>query len=567
MMKNTLLKRKHSFAALVMSVFLLLSAVIPVSEADETVNIASLYKSRDVESAWDAAAAETIDLSSVTDSQLILSAEGDYVLTGSLQGQILIDAPEDARVRLILNNVSIASSSGPAIYEKQADQLIVTLEEHSVNTLTASSAITDGDDTIGAALYAEDDLSINGSGSLTAESTVSHGIQSKADMIIADGVITVHSALDGIRGRNSVLVLDGTLNITARGDGIAATRTDKEGKGWVIIAGGSITVKTGDGAGSVQTASGKDFGRDGFGGMGRNDRSQSSDADSSISQKAVKAATDLTVLGGCFSFDTTDDGLHAVNVTVSGGTFTILTGDDGMHADDQLTVSGGTIDIRQCYEGMEGTNVSVSGGEIAITASDDAINASGGNDRSGRNGWGFSAQDDFTSASGLLSISGGTLNITAGGDALDSNGSISISGGITGIWCATTRGEGAIDYNGSGTITGGILLVASTGGVQQSLTGQPVMALSASYQANTEIILTDGSGKTLASYTPGKAFDTLMVSAQELKEGDACTVLCNGAEAFTGSMKAGGSTYTSGMDLGGGFGMDRGGDRHGRRGR
>ena len=45
------------------------------------------------------------------------------------------------------------------------------------------------------------------------------------------------------------------------------------------------------------------------------------------------------------------------------------------------------------------------------------------------------------------------------------------------------------------------------------------------------------------------------------------TVLCNGAEAFTGSMKAGGSTYTSGMDLGGGFGMDRGGDRHGRRGR
>ena len=99
MMKKTLLKRKYSFAALVMSVFLLLSAVIPVSEADETVNIASLYKSRDVESAWDAAAAETIDLSSVTDSQLILSAEGDYVLTGSLQGQILIDAPEDFQGR------------------------------------------------------------------------------------------------------------------------------------------------------------------------------------------------------------------------------------------------------------------------------------------------------------------------------------------------------------------------------------------------------------------------------------------------------------------------------------
>ena len=167
---------------------------------------------------------------------------------------------------------------------------------------------------------------------------------------------------------------------------------------------------------------------------------------------------------------------------------------------------------------------------------------------------------------GVLTISGGALNLTAGGDALDSNGSISITGGVIGIWCATTRGEGAIDYNGTGSISGGTLIIASTGGAPQELSGQPLMALSASCQAGVEITLTDGSGKALASFTPGQAFDTITVSSQELQEGDACAVLCGGAQAFAGSMLSNSSAY--GMSFGGGdFGGGFGGGRHGRGGR
>ena len=98
-----------------------------------------------------------------------------------------MEVPEDEKVRLILNGVTIVSGEGPAVYEKQADKLIVTLAEGTVNTLTDGPMITDEDDTIGAALYAEDDLSINGTGSLIVNGTEKHGIQSKADLIIADG--------------------------------------------------------------------------------------------------------------------------------------------------------------------------------------------------------------------------------------------------------------------------------------------------------------------------------------------------------------------------------------------
>ena len=145
----------------------------------------------------------------------------------------------------------------------------------------------------------------NGTGSLIVNGTQKHGIQSKADLVIANGQITVTSVLDGVRGRNSVLVLDGTINITAGGDGVTSTRDDAEGKGWVVLAGGSVTVKTGEGAGAVQTSANS---QGGMGGRGRWDDwggwgSTGTQSTDSVSQKAVKAATDLTVLGGTYSFD------------------------------------------------------------------------------------------------------------------------------------------------------------------------------------------------------------------------------------------------------------------------
>ena len=537
----------------------------------EGIDVTALYKAKDTEAGWNAAEAESIDLNALENgSVLTISGKGDYVLSGTLEGQIVIEAPEEEKVRLILNGVQITSPEGPAIYEKQADKLIVTLAEGTENILTDGTAVTDEDDTIGAALYAEDDLSVNGGGSLILTGTQKHGMQSKADLIIAGGTISITSVKDGIRGRNSVLVLDGEISVKSGGDGITTTRTDAEGKGWIVLAGGNVQISTGEGAGQVRASANS---KGGFGGRGRRDdwgsRDRESGAsgteDSGTSQKAVSAATDLTVLGGSYTFDCADDGLHGVNVTVSGGTFEIRSGDDAMHADREMKVTAGTVNVLQCYEGLEGENVTVSGGDIAIAASDDGINAAGGSDGSGFGGWGRGGYS-ASGSTGTLTISGGQVSVTAGGDGLDSNGSILISGGVTGVWAATTTGEGAIDFNGTGTVSGGTLMVASTGGVMRDtagLSGQTMMAVSVSGQGGETVTLSDSNGTVLGSFTPGNSFDTLLISAPQLAEGDSLTVSGGSRVLYSGQM-TGGGTAAAGGDFGGGFGGGRGGHGRGR---
>ena len=547
---------------------------LPLSaSAEQQADVSALYKNRDVEEAWSPADAQAIDLDAAQGGTVTISQKGEYVLSGTLNGQVVIEAPEDAKVRLILNGVTIASAQGPAIYEKQADKLIITLAEGTVNTLTDGPMITDEDDTVGAALYAEDDLSLNGTGSLIAHGTQKHGIQSKADLIIANGNIAVDAVKDGVRGRNSLLVLSGTLNVTAGGDGLTATRTDAEGKGWIVLAGGDVTVKTGGGAGTAQVSAGgmgNMGGFGGFGGRGRRDDwgSAAGASGNDVSQKAVKAAADLTVLGGTYAFDCADDGLHGVSVTVSGGTFAIQSGDDAMHADEEMTVNGGFIDIAQCYEGLEGKNVTVNGGDIRIVSSDDGVNASGGSDGSGFGGWGRGGGSGEMDNGGRLTVSGGTLAVTAGGDGLDSNGSIAITGGVTGVWTAGAGMEGPIDFNGSGTVTGGVLIEATAGAGGgwgrggAGLSGQKTFSVSVSGQAGDTVVLTDRNGSVLGSFTPGGSFGALTVSAAGLDSG-----------GFT--LTVGGRTVdvpadSAGADLPSGLGNGNDGDfghGHGRRGR
>lgn len=562
--------RIKSTLSILLALILALGAFSLPASAEDTIDVSALYKNKDVDDAWSLADAQAIDLNTVQGGEVMIREKGNYVLSGTLNGSIRIEAPEEDKVRLILNGVTIASTQGPAIYETQSDKLIITLAEGTVNTLTDGPMVTDEDDTIGAALYAEDDLSINGTGSLVINGTQKHGIQSKADLVIADGHITVSAVTDGIRSRNSILLLDGTLNITAGGDGITTTRTDAEGKGWIVLAGGDVTAKTGDGAGAVRASANS---KGSFGGRGRMDDwgGASTASDSGVSQKAVKAATDLTVLGGAYAFDCADDGLHGVSVTVRGGAFAIQSGDDGMHADKELTVYAGSIDIAQCYEGLEGENVTVSGGEIRIVSSDDGINASGGSDGSGYGGWGRGGGFTASGNSGMLTITGGTIAVTAGGDGLDSNGSIAVSGGVTGVWTASTGMEGPIDFNGSGTITGGTLIVATAGGGGWNtamLSGLRTVTVPASGQAGETITLADANGAVIGAFTPEQAFGSLMISSAALADGGEFTVLSGSRTLYSGAGTDTVSSATSNTPGGQGQGRDGFGSGmgHGRRG-
>ncbi len=498
-----------------------------------------------------------------------IEAEGTYVVDGETEdGRIVVEAPEDAVVRIVLNGASIHSASPCAIYEQQAQKLIVSLAPGTENVLSdeVSESTSEEEEEPDATLFARDDLVINGTGSLVVEAKNQDGIKSKDNVTIVGGTISVTAEDDGIVGRDSLLIEDGTLVIQSEGDGIRSSNDTDTSKGNIQICGGTISVTAG--ADAIQSVNGMwitagefvlEAGADGIqaettlridggvfqvttGGGSENSSTTNSQwgqwggsvnfwgesndntEDTQDSAKGIKAESQIQILDGTIQLDCSDDGIHSNgDVWIAGGTIEICSGDDGIHGDDTVTLSGGTLSISKSYEGIEGQEIIVQDGTISVTASDDGMNISGGNDQSGmggRPGQGmFSGNGD-----GCLTLSGGTLFVDASGDGLDANGSIVMTGGTVVVVGPEGNADGTFDFDGSFDVTGGTLIAAGSSGMLQypdSSSGQCIAVLTfASMQAGTKCVLRDASGTELASITPEKSFQSLVISLAELKQGE-----------------------------------------------
>ena len=239
----------------------------------------------------------------------------------------------------------------------------------------------------------------------------------------------------------------------------------------------------------------------------------------------LKAGASLSLRGGTFSINSSDDSIHSNGtVTITGGTLSLKSGDDGVHAGDALLIEEGTIKISQSYEGLEGLSVTIAGGNIQLTASDDGINSAGGSDtakqgRPGQNQFIVSEDSEI-----FIKITGGTINVDAGGDGLDSNGNLFVEGGTIYITSSADNGNGALDYEGAATITGGTIVAAGMSGMAQGFSDSSTQYsilnnFSASLSSGDAIVLKDSGGKVLASYTPAKAYNSVVVSSPDLKKG------------------------------------------------
>jgi hypothetical protein len=263
---------------------------------------------------------------------------------------------------------------------------------------------------------------------------------------------------------------------------------------------------------------------------------------------------DMEITGGVFNITSGTDGLHSVaNIVISGGDITISASDDGIHADSAVRISDGKVNVAKSYEGIEGGEIEVSGGDIKVVASDDGFNAAGGSDSS------KATMDQFSGdSSKVLKISGGNIYVNASGDGLDSNGNIYISGGTTYVDGPTNNGNGAMDYGDGGcefVISGGTLIAVGSSGMAVNATSasQPsvLMNLSGSYTG----ALNFGS----ISYTPSKAYNSVLISSPELSVGSSYTLNINGSDVQSVTISNNvTSTGTSGMMPGTGAGQQGG---------
>lgn len=357
------------------------------------------YSDRDQDASYDSTSATSIILkqsgSSITGTGAVadganvtIDTEGTYVLSGALtDGSVIVDADAEAKVQLVLDGVTVVNSNGPAVLIEQADKVFVTLADGSNNTLSDSadrndliSSETDGEDTVDhashdATLFSHDDLTINGSGTLTVDGNAAHAIVSKDDLIITSGNYKLRAVADTLQSKDCVKILAGSFNLDAGDDAITSTATEDVAAGFVSIDGGDFTITAQGDAIHAETVL----------------RTTGGTVDVANCYEGLEGAW-IQFQGGEFRITSTDDGLNAasdyqtsLSLEISGGYLYINTEGDGIDSNGTFAQSGGTVIV--CGPTREGNGAldymgtaTISGGTVLAVGTSDMAQGVGGGD-------------------------------------------------------------------------------------------------------------------------------------------------------------------------------------------
>ncbi len=292
------------------------------------------------------------------DGDLVISNAGWYVITGTLEdGSIIVDAYDSSKVWIRLNGVSVQCSDDACLRVEQADKVFLTLAEGTESTLISGAAYSEEAlaDNTGGAIFSHDDLTINGSGSLTITAGYKHGIDVNDTLVITGGNIMITAPQDGIHVNDSFRFMEASLTIEAGDDavhsdgelyiesGTVQIDTCYEGLEAITvdIAGGDITICSNDDGINANGSSGS-MGVGGFGGgpMGAGQNGATETTDEEETYIRISGGT-LTIINetGCDA-----DGLDSNgSIYIDGGDIRIsLLGDGTNNAIDYGSENGGS---------------------------------------------------------------------------------------------------------------------------------------------------------------------------------------------------------------------------------
>lgn len=168
---------------------------------------------------------------------------GDYLLTGELDGTLRINA-KGSTVHLFLDGVTIRSSNGPAILVEAAGKVIITLLPGSENHISDSGKYAGMEDTE-ACVWCAGDLTLNGSGALNVYGFYKDAVRSKDVLKIVGGVYRIQCKRTGLHGNDGVNIAGGQIFIESETNGIRTTKSGADGRGCLMISGGTVSVVAG----------------------------------------------------------------------------------------------------------------------------------------------------------------------------------------------------------------------------------------------------------------------------------------------------------------------------------
>ena len=302
-----------------------------------------------------------------------ITAAGTYVLRGSFEGQIVVDAGKEDVVRMVLDGVTLSNDTSSCIYGLQSSKIILILAEGTENTVSDGKEYVfeeEEQDEPDAAVFSKDDLTIVGAGTLQVNGNYSNGIRSKDDLKVISGKLVINAVKDGLKGKDSVTIKDGTIEIVSDEDGIKSNEDSDPEKGYVIIDGGTIDIQVGD--------------------------------------DGIHAETWLTINGGIINIRESNEGIEGLKVDINGGDIRVKSTDDGINA------AGGSsdqeADKRSGMEVNEEAYIRIAAGIVQVDAGGDGLDSNGN-----------------------IFVKGGTLFVSgpegSGDAALDYNGGAMVSGG------------------------------------------------------------------------------------------------------------------------------------------
>ncbi len=410
-----------------------------------------------------------------------IMAAGEYTLSGALEdGQILVDAGDEAEVKLILKDAAVSCSFGAPIYVKSAAEVSVKAEEGTYNTvsdLRTGSAEGVEDD---GAVYAACDLKLTGKGTLIVTAAFDNGVKSKDDLSLKNLTLKVTATGNALKGNDSVTIHSGNLLlISTASDGVKTENSDLSAKGnqrgTVSIQGGQVDVYAArDGISAaynveiseeetcivnVYTAAYADVG-EAAGGTetylivpaalysgdvdyyaylyNDDDRAgvfQACTYDTMVYSGrtayyglAFRAPAGYrNILFEIVARGTTPDGANyaaatggeTVNAAMNGYLITAVSGDVISGDWVQITDSGSSSKTAYSAKGIKAENeIVVSGGTVTVCAMDDGLHANGG-----------AALNNGATGLGNVTIRGGSVTVTAVDDGIHADGGLTVDGG------------------------------------------------------------------------------------------------------------------------------------------
>lgn len=387
-----------------------------------------------------------VTISSIGTSNIV------YCLSGTAEpGRFEIEST--ATPTIVLNGVSLTNPTGKAMDLTCEDGIILKLADGTENQL-CDGAESDKK----AALMCNNDLLVQGNGTLTMTGLVQHAAKVKGQLNMTSGTIVVASSVtDGIHAEG-LLVQGGNINVLSCGDDALTSELD------AYIYGGNITITS-----------------------------------SSDSINAISIDSTLVVNGGTIDIN--------------------ITGNDAkcIKADKELTINGGTFILNHSGDVSKGIK---SNRTITITDGDFTIVSSGSTVLETINGQNVPSYCTAIKGDTDINISGGTFNITLptsnhGGKSISADGNMTISGGTFDI---LTQGDGAaytvsgntkdaytsscIKSDGNMVISGGNFSLRSTGSGGKGISADGTLELGIPNGNNEDLILdvtTTGNRITVSS--------------------------------------------------------------------